>query len=160
MVCYNPSKLKLLQKLTQPLGWGESTRIRALIFVVCVKSMLVCALREICVPPPTPAPWKTSWTPAALCEQPWVRLQQGQIMQIKQLVWQHWFINYSNRVCCWSIQCTQKLLTRNHLIRTALLFACPFPQLKPPWRHNWKYRWFDFSWVCGFIMCVDDFCFV
>lgn len=79
--------------------------------------MLVCALREICVPPPTPAPWKTSWTPAALCEQPWVRLQQGQIMQIKLLVWQHWFINYSNRVCCCSIQCTQK-----SLIRTALLF--------------------------------------
>lgn len=39
--------------------------------------------------------WETPHTTSAFFEQPWVRLQQGQIIQIKQLQWQHRLINYS-----------------------------------------------------------------
>lgn len=112
--------------------------------------MCVC----VHVPPPTPAPWKhhEHLQPS---EQPCVRQQQGQIIQIKQLVWQRWFINNSNRVCCCNIQCTWE-----HLICTILHFACEavgltcFPQVKCPWKYL-KYSKMESTFhACLVLLCV------
>lgn len=95
-------------------------------------------------------------------EQPWVRQQQQQIIQIKQLVWQHWFINYSHAVCCCCVQCIREYLNLQCLafcVWSSVCVTC-FQLVKYPRRYLFKYNWIHLSCMCSFIMsCTESLCF-